>query len=87
MWLKRRREGNRERSHARNHNQRASKNQSASIVSIVVGMVIRKSFGSRESERRELLRNGKTRIGTTLLMVCLSLVCHCPGKRPLCIRF
>jgi hypothetical protein len=50
-------------------------------------MVIRKSFASRGSERREWLRNGQTRIGTTLLMVCLSLACHYPEERSLCVWF
>jgi hypothetical protein len=50
-------------------------------------MVIRKSFAVRERERRELLRSWRTRTGTTLLMVCLSLVCHYTMERVLCIRF
>jgi hypothetical protein len=50
-------------------------------------MVTRESFATREGERREWLRSGETRIGTTLLMVYLSLVCHCPRERVLCVRF
>jgi hypothetical protein len=64
-----------------------SQNQSVSIVSIVERMVTRESFATKEGERREWLRSGQTRTGTTLLMVCLSLVCHCPRERVLCIRF
>jgi hypothetical protein len=64
-----------------------SLNQLASIVSIVGGMVIRMSFASRGSERREWIRSGLTRIGVTHLMVYLSLVCQCPGQRLLCVRF
>jgi hypothetical protein len=41
----------------------------------------RMSFASRGSEKRGWLRSGKTRIGTTLPMVYLSLVCHCPGVK------
>jgi hypothetical protein len=61
--------------------------QSLSIVSFVERMVTRKSFAIREGERREWLRSGKTRTGTTLIMVCLSLVCLCPRERVLCIPF
>jgi hypothetical protein len=50
-------------------------------------MAIRMSFAIREGERREWLRSGQTMIGTTLLVVCLSLVCLCPRERVLCIRF
>jgi hypothetical protein len=50
-------------------------------------MVTKESFAIRERERREWLRSGRTRTGTTLLMVCLSLVCHCPRERVLCVRF
>jgi hypothetical protein len=64
-----------------------SQDQSVSIVSIVEMMVIRESFATRERERREWLRSGQTRTGTTLLMVCLSLICLCPRERVLCIRF
>jgi hypothetical protein len=64
-----------------------SPDQSVSIVSFVERMVTRKSFAIIEGERREWLRSGQTRTGTTLLMVCLSLVCLCPRKRVLCIRF
>jgi hypothetical protein len=39
----------------RNHNQHPKKNQFASIVSIVGGMVIRESFASRGERRRGLL--------------------------------
>jgi hypothetical protein len=52
-----------------------------SIVTIVGEMVIRVSFASRRSVRREWQTSGLTRIGTTLSMVYLSLVCHCPGAR------
>jgi hypothetical protein len=55
--------------------------QSISIVSFVERMVTRKSFAIREGERREWLRSGQTRTGTTLLMMCLSLVCSCLGPR------
>jgi hypothetical protein len=50
-------------------------------------MVTRESFAIRERERQEWLRSGRKRTGTTLLMVCLSLVCHCLRERVLCIRF
>jgi hypothetical protein len=63
-----------------------SPDQSISIVSFVERMVRRKSFVIREGERRGWLRSGQTRTGTTLLMVCLSLVCLCPRERVLCIR-
>jgi hypothetical protein len=58
-----------------------SPDQSVSIVSFVERMVTRKSFAIREGERREWLRSGQTRTGTTHLMMCLSLVCSCPGPR------
>jgi hypothetical protein len=58
-----------------------SPDQSVSIVSFVERMVTRKCFAIREGERREWLRSGQTMIGTTLLMMCLSLVCSCPGPR------
>jgi hypothetical protein len=61
--------------------------QSVSIVSFVERMITRVSFAIRERERREWLRSGQRRTGTTLLVVCLSLVCHCPRERVLCIRF
>jgi hypothetical protein len=64
-----------------------SPDQSVSIVSFVERMVTRESFATREGEMREWLRSGQTRTGTTLLMVCLSLVCHCPRERVLCVRF
>jgi hypothetical protein len=64
-----------------------SPNQSFSIVSFVERMVTIESFAIRERERREWLRSGRTRTGTTLLMVCLSLVCHCLRERALCVRF
>jgi hypothetical protein len=64
-----------------------SPNQSFSIVSFVERMVTRESFGIRERERREWLRSERTRTGITLLMVCLSLVCHCLRERALCVRF
>jgi hypothetical protein len=50
-----------------------SQDQSVSIVSFVERMVTRGIFSIREEERREWLRSGQTRTGTTLLMVCLSL--------------
>jgi hypothetical protein len=53
------------------------------IVTIVGDMVTRASFALRGSVRREWQRSGLTRIGTTLSMVYLSLVCHCPGARRL----
>jgi hypothetical protein len=56
-------------------------------VGIVERMVIGRNFATRERERREWLRSGRTRTGTTLLMVCLSLVCHYPRERLLCVRF
>jgi hypothetical protein len=61
--------------------------QSVSIVSFVERMVTRKSFAIREGESREWLRSAQTRTGTTLFMVCLSLVCLCPRERVLCIWF
>jgi hypothetical protein len=64
-----------------------SPNQSFSIVSFVERMVTRESFAMRERERREWLRSGRTRTGTTLLIVCLSLVCHYLRERTLCVRF
>jgi hypothetical protein len=64
-----------------------SPNQSVSIVSFMERMVTRESFAIREGERREWLRSGQTRTRTTLLMVCLSLVCLCPRERVLGIRF
>jgi hypothetical protein len=64
-----------------------SQDQSISIVSIVERMVTRESFSTREGEWRECLRSGQTRTGTTLLMVCLSLVCHYLREKVLCIRF
>jgi hypothetical protein len=53
------------------------------IVTIVGEMVIRVSFSSRGSVRREYIRSGLTRTGSTLLMVYLSLVCRCRGVRRL----
>jgi hypothetical protein len=61
-----------------------SQDQSVSIVSFVERMVTRGIFSIREEERREWLRSGQTRTGTTLLMVCLSLY---PRERVLCIQF
>jgi hypothetical protein len=58
-----------------------SLDQSVSIVSFVERMVTRKSFAIREGERREWLRSGQTRTGTTHLMMCLNLVCKCPELR------
>jgi hypothetical protein len=55
-----------------------SPNQSFFIVSFVDRMITRESFAIRERERREWLRSGRTRIGTTLPMVYLGLVSHCP---------
>jgi hypothetical protein len=69
----------------RNHNQYPKQNQSASIVSIVGGMVIRGSFASGGEGRRGLLGRWQTRTGTALLVVCLSLVL-CLGVRVFCIR-
>jgi hypothetical protein len=40
------------------------------------------SFASRGSERREWQWSGLTRTSTTFPMVYLSLVCRCPGPRP-----
>jgi hypothetical protein len=64
-----------------------SPDQSVSIVSFVEKMVTRESFAIRERERQEWLRSGLTRTSTTLLMVCLSLVCHYLRERTLCVRF
>jgi hypothetical protein len=47
----------------------------------------RMCFASRRSERRKWLMSGLTRTCTTLLMVYLSLVCICPGQRPLSLHF
>jgi nucleoid DNA-binding protein len=63
-----------------------SQDQTVSIVSFVERMVTSESFAIRERERREWLRSGRTRTGTTLLMVRLSLVCHCLRERDLCVR-
>jgi predicted small integral membrane protein len=60
-------------------------NQFASIVSIVGGMVIRESFALGGKGRRGFLGRWKTRTGTALFVVCLSLVL-CLGVRVLCIR-
>jgi hypothetical protein len=43
--------------------------------------VTRMSFASRGSGKRGWQRSGRTRIGTTLPMVYLSHVCHCPGVK------
>jgi hypothetical protein len=64
-----------------------SPDQSVSIVSFVERMVKRKSFSIREGERREWLMSGQIRTDTTLLMVCLTLVCLYPRERVLCIWF
>jgi hypothetical protein len=69
----------------RNRNQHPKQNQSASIVSIVGGMVIRESFASGGEGRRGLLGRWQTRTGTALLVVCLSLML-CLGVRVLCMR-
>jgi hypothetical protein len=69
----------------RNDNQHPKQNQSASIVIIVGGMVIRESFASGGEGRRGLLGRWQTRTGTALLVVCLSLVL-CLRVRVLCIR-
>jgi hypothetical protein len=61
-----------------------SQDQSISIVTFVERMVTRESFAIREEERREWLRSGQTRTGTTLLIVFLSLY---PRERVLCIQF
>jgi hypothetical protein len=62
-------------------------NQCVSIVRFVGRMVIRKSFAIRGRERQECLRSGRTRIGNTLLTVCLSLACHYLWEKVLCIQF
>jgi hypothetical protein len=64
-----------------------SPDQSVSIVSFVEKMVTRESFAIGKRERQEWLRSGLTRTSTTLLMVCLSLVCHYLRERTLCVRF
>jgi hypothetical protein len=64
-----------------------SRGQSVSVVSIMERMVTIESFDTREGEKREWLRSVQTRTGTTLLMVCLSLVCHYLREKVLCIRF
>jgi hypothetical protein len=64
-----------------------SPDQSISIVSFVERMITRESFAITEGERREWLRSGQTRTGTTLLMVCLSLVCPYPREKVLGILF
>jgi hypothetical protein len=69
----------------RNHNQHQKQTQSASIVSIVGGMVISENFASGGERRRGLLGRWQTRTGTTLLVVCLSLVL-CLEVRVLCIQ-
>jgi hypothetical protein len=73
--------GNQVRSLVKSLTPSLSPNQSFSIVRFVERMVTRESFAIRERERREWLRSGQTRIGTTLPMVYLSLVCHCPGVK------
>jgi hypothetical protein len=50
-------------------------------VDIVGKRVTRMSFASSGSVRKGWQRSGRTRIGTTLPMVYLSLVCHCPGVK------
>jgi hypothetical protein len=75
------------RSHVKSLTPSLSQDQSVSIVSFVERMVTRESFAIRERERREWLRSGQTRMGTTLLMVCLSLICHYLRERVLCIWF
>jgi hypothetical protein len=57
------------------------------IVTIMGEMVTRVSFPSRRSVGREWLRSGQRRTSTTHLMVCMSLVCHSLGVRPLCALF
>jgi hypothetical protein len=47
----------------------------------------KREFAIRERKRQELLRSGLTRTSTTLLMVCLNLVCHYLRERTLCVRF
>jgi hypothetical protein len=56
-------------------------NLCGSIVAIVGKRVTRMSFASRGSVRKGWQRSGRTRIGTTLSMAYLSLVCHCPGVK------
>jgi hypothetical protein len=50
-------------------------------VAIVGKRVTRMSFASRGSVKKGWQRSGRTRIGTTLPMVYLSLVCHCRGVK------
>jgi hypothetical protein len=50
-------------------------------------MVIRMSFASRESERREWRKSGLTRTSTTFLVVYLSFVCRCPELRQVWEQF
>jgi hypothetical protein len=64
-----------------------SQDQSVSIVSFVKRMVTRESFAIREREMQEWLRSGRTWTATTLLMVCLTLVCHYLRERALCVSF
>jgi hypothetical protein len=47
----------------------------------------KREFCYKRKREVRWLRCGRTRIGTTLLMVCLSLVCHYLRERALCIRF
>jgi hypothetical protein len=53
--------------------QNHSQNQNPSIVSILGGMATLLSFASGGIKRRGWLESWPTRIGTALLVVCLSL--------------
>jgi hypothetical protein len=79
---------NRERNQVRNQvrrlvkslNPSLSADQSVSIVSIVERMVTRKSFAIKEGERRQWLRSGQTRTGTTLFMSARASYVSAQGK-------
>jgi hypothetical protein len=47
----------------------------------------KKEFCYKRRREARMAKEWETRTGTTLFMVCLSLVCLCPRERVLCIRF
>jgi hypothetical protein len=69
-----------------NRTQNQRQNRNPSIVSIVGGMGTLLSFASGGSVRRVFLESWPTRIGTALIMVCLSLG-WCREVRVWCVPF